>query len=424
MTSISNDEAQSSDVFVINPDNIVVKSPIRILYQEEKIGIENLLTFFSFRRISARLRRLIEHAAQRAITNFIKAKGYGDIELKVDLNFMEKTTNLMIRLPEEEIIDKNETIDVTGHLFSLTCRNIPEYSIREYFLLPMSDDYLRFFVLLVSYKPEIKDTLENLNKILTYPFFTLPNDKGEYYSSEWDKDNIYVPPKIMRLIVFHKASRYMFDNDIYGGQNQIIDYCYQPSQYMRPLTKDFIAKLLKDLAHLIDDPTFTSVVKDILEVANKLLTGQPIDRAEVRKVIKILSGITKGDKEKNTLNSLLRYLKSFLREMELFENLENICVARAVLRRISSILSNVHNKTNLRRISANFLRNYFFAGSIAVRTRKRLINLGGGKAIYLSPREWAMLIKDKNITNDKVRIELKIVKRCDGRKSIVIDIIE
>jgi len=396
----AHDEAGSSDVMVINPDKIVVKSPIKIFYEEEKLGIENLLTFFSFRRISSRLRELIEHTTTYAIKRFVMEKGYKGVVPDVTMDFEEKTTRLVIKFPEEEIIEKNETINVTGYLFSSTCQRIPEYSIREYFLLPFSDNFRQFFVLLVSYRPEIRETLNNLNKILKYPYFTLPNERGEYYSSEWNSDNLYGLPMILRKIVRRVANilERRYQSDIAKQQGSINRMSYESGvdyRYICPLDTDFIARLLKDLAHLINNSESASIVKDVLEITNRIIKNQPLTRQEIIRVVSFLKKIINAGERGESLEELLEHLTSFLEEMELFETLENICIVRATLRRINRAIDAKNiDRMNPKKIVTTLFRNYFFAGTVAAKSKKNLINLGGGKAIYLSPREWNIIAKD------------------------------
>lgn len=426
MSSQGSDEiCGSSDVYVIKPDNIVFKNPIEIFYQENKIVINNLLTFFSFKKPSNRLRARLELTISKIIRKIIKKRGYRNIRPNVRLTLSEKTSNLSISLPEEELIEKKEVIDVTKSLFSKTCQDVPDYSVREYYLLPMSEDYYTFFILLMPYRPEIKNTLDTLRKILDYPFVTLPDEKGEYYSSEWKEDNLFGAPRIVQkklLGVVRTVYRSNLKGDvakIYGhiGGELINDFLTSP---------EFLSTIFKELAQTITSTADARRFHEFLGIINKFMRNEILDPKDIERAFNCLNGLIR-EKNNSALSKLCDYFQALTSEIKLFESLEKVCIARSAIKKISRIInqeSRLGRNIKARNIVNTLFRSYLLTGSVIAKRRKKLINLGGGKAIYISPREWKILLAGINNIGEEAKIELKIIRRSDGKKSIVIEVIE
>jgi len=394
------DRDGSSDLLIIRPDNLVIKTPIRIFYQEERIDIDNLLTFFSFRRVSDRLRRRIELAVGRTIRRFVRRRGYGGAEPNVTVVFSEKTSKLSVELPDESIIEKKDIMGLAKAVFSRTCQDIPEYAVREYRLLPVLEEYLNFFVLLIPYRPELRETLQTLKSILSCPFVTLPGPSGEYYSSMWNEDSLYGPPSAVRRILVYEKNRSAENEDA--------------------ISQEFVASILKELAHLTDPINDAEALQEILNLTSKILGQTMPSVEEVRNVINHIRRIV-GGRKAEALSKLCEYLNGLLERAQALETLENIYVTRAVLRRIMRILTS--GERGIGRGGASIFRSYLLAGRVLSRRKKRLINLGAGKAIYLSPKEWRTITSTlSDIEN--IRVEMKIVSSNDGRRSIVIEFLE
>ncbi len=410
-----------SDIFVIRPDRVVIKTPIRVLYSEEQIRIENLFTFFSFRRIGVRLRDRIRRITKKSMTDFLCMRGY-DVEPEVNIFFSEKALDVTIRFPEEELVEKKDATNVASHLFSDTCRHIPGYSIREYHLLPVISEYVSLFVLLMSYQPRMQSTLKTLRRILKYPFVTLPNDRGEYYSSLWEHDNLYSVPSIARSLWQR------IKDDLCSRQTSTI----RSRNLLTPLSKterkealiDMLAGVLKDVVHILDRVGEKKAIREILGLINKIISGEELTKDEIVRGVSVLSETIKHYPSEGTLKLFLDFLNNTLREIEFFETLEHVCTTRLFLRKLTRMLNNQRVLPSGGDIPLVF-DGFFISGTVTRRRRKHIINLGGGKAIYISPREWRTIIEELNISDiDKAKIELKIVKRLDGKKSIVIDFVE
>jgi len=283
----------SKDVLIIDPDRIIIKSPIKVLYQEEEIEIRNLLTFFSFRRISVRLREKIRKAATSSVRNFVCEKGYNDVEPRVELNFAEKTSRLTIKFPHDDIVEKGEVLGFVSHIFSGTCKNIPEYSVREYHLMPLISEYINLFVLLLPYRPDIKSALDTLKRILKYPFVTLPNAQGIYYSTVCEQDNLYSLPHLVKEMVRqircdvgrNEALSSLIRSSIEsrGGQRVYIDV----GEHTIPL--QFVIRVLKNVVHVIDKIEDKGVIQEILQLTNKLLKGEDLTKREIMDGIRIIT---------------------------------------------------------------------------------------------------------------------------------------
>lgn len=420
-SKLDDDLRDSSSVYVIKPDNLVFKNPIEIFYQENMIMINNLLTFFSFKKPSNRLRTRLEFTISRIVKRLIKKKGHGCAEPRIKLSLSEKTSNLHIRLPEEGLIEKNEAIYITKRVFSKTCQNMPEYSVREYHLLPMTEDYYTFFILLTPYGPEIKNTLNTLRKVLEYPFITLPDARGEYYSSEWEEDSIFGTPRIIQrklLGTIRTMCQFTLNREVatYKSADRLDN-----SFFASP---EFIASIFKELAQAIMSVEDTKRIQDLLEIINKFMRNEIWDPRDIERAFNCLSKLVKGESS-TALSKLFDYFHTLINEIKIFETLEKICIARSVIKRITRAISqNPNGKMTTRNIVNMLFKNYLLTGSIISKKRKRLINLGGGKAIYISPKEWKLILSEMNNISEEAKIELKIVRRSDGKKSIVIEIIE
>lgn len=409
------DFVETSDTLVISPDHVVLKSPIQIFLTERRIGIRNLWTFFSFKRLSKRVVRRINSMIGVLVRRFLDAIGYKDVDADVNLNFEAKTSWFIVSFKEEDIMDKKLAIEFTKYTFSKTCLRMPEYSVREYKLMPFSEGEYRFFVVLAPYSRELSQTLNTLNEILKYPYVTLPNNEGIYYLSGYGEDNINEPPKIIDRLTNLMRLRYIFiENKISDLYSQIL-----PANQNQSSSSPLMAQAIKEIVQLIDYFNDTKPIYKLLQVLHKVLGVNRPSKEDLASAIDLLENIIGNREGFEALNRLYKYLQSLYDELLLIERIEEIGVIRATLRRLNKMLCiGDRGRIDIRGIPG-FINDFILTGSVLARYQREPINLGSGKAIYIGPREWECISKELGIT-EKSRLEIKIVKRHDGKKYLVI----
>ncbi|MCR8501487.1 MAG: hypothetical protein QXY55_03365 [Candidatus Korarchaeota archaeon] len=423
--------SSSYDSMTINPDLIVLKAPVEISLTRNSINIKNLWTFFSFKRLSKRLIANIRRQSEVLTRQFLSAMGYRDINIEVGLRIHDKTSELVIKF-EDQILDRDFATNLIKHMFSLTCFEIPEYSIREYKLVPISEDKLNFFVVLVPYKRSFLKMFDALSNLLKYPYVTLPNEQGEYYSSELGEDNINEPPKILSTLLNSVNIRGPFN---VGSQTPITalqEVIFAPEvESLKPLRpsnraldhiETVLTQAIKDIASIIDRFENPKPVYELLQLLHRTLNCEKLTKDDAITAINILEEIAEPAIELSGLKGLLDYFRGIYNEFLLAEKLEDISIMRAILRRIERTIC----RSGKFRIDSRGIpllcHAFIITGSIVGKLHKKLINLGSGKAIYLNSDEWRCISEEFGVP-ENVKVEVKIVKRLDGRKCLIVDFI-
>ncbi len=405
----------TSDTMIIRPDLVVFKSPVEISFTESYLNVRNLWTFFSFKRLSKRIARRIRRFARILVRKFLDDVGYRDVKASVNIRFDAKTSNFTVNFGGEAILDKKLVVDFTKYAFSLTCFRIPEYSIKEYKLMPVSEGDYKFFVILTPYRRNLSKTLDVLKDILKYPYVTLPNEEGTYFLSGFGEDNINEPPRIIdRLVSLMHLREIFFAKKLSDLYSQITS----PSK-LNNHSEPIMARAIKEIVGLMDYFEDPKPIYRLLQFMHKIFGVERPTKDDLLAIINLLDDMTKKREGLDALKKLYKYFRSLYDEFLLIERIEELGIIRAALRRLSKMVCvSSKGKIDIRGIPA-FIHEFVLAGSILAKYQKELINLGGGKAIYISPHEWRCISRELGIA-EKAKLEIKIVKRPDGRKYLVI----
>ena len=405
----------TSDTMIIRPDLVVFKSPVEISFTESYLNVRNLWTFFSFKRLSKRIARRIRRFARILVRKFLDDVGYRDVKASVNIRFDAKTSNFTVNFGGEAILDKKLVVDFTKYAFSLTCFRIPEYSIKEYKLMPVSEGDYKFFVILTPYRRNLSKTLDVLKDILKYPYVTLPNEEGTYFLSGFGEDNINEPPRIIdRLVSLMHLREIFFAKKLSDLYSQITS----PSK-LNNHSEPIMARAIKEIVGLMDYFEDPKPIYRLLQFMHKIFGVERPTKDDLLAIINLLDDMTKKREGLDALKKLYKYFRSLYDEFLLIERIEELGIIRAALRRLSKMVCvSSKGKIDIRGIPA-FIHEFVLAGSILAKYQKELINLGGGKAIYISPHEWRCISRELGIA-EKAKLEIKIVKRPDGRKYLII----
>ncbi len=405
----------TSDTVIIRPDLVVFKSPVEISFTESYLNVRNLWTFFSFKRLSKRIARRLHRSVGILVRRFLDNVGYRDVEAHVSLEFDAKTSNFVVSFGNEEILDRKLAMNLTKYAFSSMCFRLPEYSIREYRLLPISEGDYKFFIVLTPYRRDLSRTLDVLKDILKYPYVTLPNDEGTYFLSGFGEDNLNEPPRIIDKLASLMHLREIFFAKKLSDLYSQITSPNRPNNYSEPI----MARAIKELVDLMDYFEDPKPIYRLLQFMHKVFGVERPTKEDLLAIINLLDDMTKKCEGLDALKKLYKYFRSLYDEFLLIERIEELGIIRAALRKLSKMVCvSSKEKIDIRGIPA-FLHEFVLAGSILAKYRKELINLGGGKAIYISPHEWRCISRELSIA-EKAKLEIKIVKHPDGRKYLVI----
>lgn len=417
----------------IDPDLIILRAPVEISFTGNSIEIKNLWTFFSFKRLSKKILGQIQKRSGVLVRQFLNEVGYKDVDVEVDVKIGNRTSTITINF-KEDVLDKKMVANLIKHMFSLMCFEVPEYSIREYKLMPISEDKYNFFIVLVPYKRSAR-LFNVLDKLLKYPYITLPDEYGVYYSSEFGEENINEPPSILNMTLApanfktqqHLAKFSMPLAETRGettpevllqlGTNrlELLRFLSETSSHLEQL----ITQAIKDIANIVDRFSDLKPICRLLQLLHKTLHSGKLIKDDVAMVIDTIEELMGSEIRLDGLRTLLNHFQMIYNNFLLAEKLEEISIMRAMLRKIEKTFRGGRSKADLRGIPALW-HEFMIVGSIITKCRKRIVNLGSGKAIYISPHEWKFLSDELGIP-DNAKAEIKVIKRPDGKKCIVVD---
>lgn len=378
----------------IKPDNLIFKDEIKFLFENEYLIIDNLIKFYSYRYPSRRVLSRIENI----LGSFVGKRTSLGVVSSFDISVYERTTSISISFSGAPKINHRAVMCFARKLFSSIINSIPEFAIREYNLLPLTESNYHLIVLLIPYNSNNKSTFEIVKTLIKGTVATLPNDSGDYFLSWYGIDNINSPPRILERIIHLLLDKNNLENSILTNKQNM-------ALFIREVAK---------FADRIDDFT---LVRELLTVIHNIFGGIPLEKDHVEKALKLLETLRQKYKDLGKLTDIYLHLQNLKDRLDLLEKLEEITIIRVILRRLSKLLNT--NKKPL----IGTLQHYFLAGTVIKSCKRKIIKLGGGKAIYLSPSEWKTIVGELNLKEGE-ELEIKIIKKADGTKTLVLEIID